>query len=205
MTRIAITAIALAFAVPAYAQQLQPQPAPGQDMPPPAGAQPAPVQPNVTIVPPTDQPAGQAQAPAATEAPGEKMAAAGDRFLQAQKPDHYLATRLSGRDVYNAAGQSIGNLNDILIDQDGNVVAVIVGVGGFLGLGQKDVAVDFEFVKASGGFSGERLVMGMTEEELRNAPAFERLERGARTAETPAAGSDAPGGASGTGTGTRTQ
>lgn len=201
MTRIAITAIALAFAVPAYAQQLQLQPAPGQDMPPPAGAQPAPTQPNVTIIPP----AGQTQAPATAEAPGEKMAAAGERFLQAQKPDHHLATRLSGRDVYNAAGQSIGNLNDILIDQDGNVVAVIVGVGGFLGLGQKDVAVDFEFVKASGGFSGERLVMGMTEEELRNAPTFERLERGARTAETPAAGSDAPGGASGAGTGTRTQ
>jgi sporulation protein YlmC with PRC-barrel domain len=198
MKRIAVTAIALAFAIPAYAQQLSPQPAPGQDIQqPPAGAP----------MPPAEQmqtqpPAGQAEAPVVTTTPTDT--ASGERFLQAQDQSHYLATRLTGRDVHNAAGQSIGNLNDLLIDKEGNIVAVIVGVGGFLGLGQKDVAVNWEFVQASGGLSGDRLVMGMTEDELRAAPAFERLDRQARTAETPAAGGQTAGGGDGT-AGTRTQ
>ncbi|CAD7031541.1 photosystem reaction center subunit H [Pseudorhizobium endolithicum] len=49
---------------------------------------------------------------------------------------------LDGKAVFGADGENIGSISDVLVSQDGSVNAVIVGVGGFLGLGQKDVAVD---------------------------------------------------------------
>jgi sporulation protein YlmC with PRC-barrel domain len=49
---------------------------------------------------------------------------------------------LQGKPVYGADGQSIGDISDVLISKDGSMNAVIIGVGGFLGIGEKNVAVD---------------------------------------------------------------
>jgi hypothetical protein len=76
--------------------------------------------------------------------------------------------------VYNAAGKSIGELKDVLIDKDGKVTALIIGVGGFLGLGEKNVAVNYGELQKSGGITPDRITLGMSEEDLRNAPKFER-------------------------------
>jgi hypothetical protein len=61
-----------------------------------------------------------------------------------------------------------------LIDRDGKVVAVVVGVGGFLGLGEKNVAVDFNYLEKNGGISPNRIVLNMSEQDLRTAPDFHR-------------------------------
>jgi sporulation protein YlmC with PRC-barrel domain len=53
-------------------------------------------------------------------------------------------------DVYDQKDNKIGDVNDILLDKDGRVSAVIVGVGGFLGIGEKDVAVSFDALKNQG-------------------------------------------------------
>ena len=76
--------------------------------------------------------------------------------------------------MYNAAGKSIGELKDVLIDKDGKVSALVVGVGGFLGLGEKNVAVDYDYLQKNGGITPNRITLGMSEEDLRNAPKFER-------------------------------
>jgi sporulation protein YlmC with PRC-barrel domain len=55
-----------------------------------------------------------------------------------------LGSDLRGTRVYGANDENIGSINDVLVDRQGQLVAVIVGVGGFLGIGQKDVAVPFQ-------------------------------------------------------------
>jgi len=88
-----------------------------------------------------------------------------------------LASNLIGSAVYGSASQDadmIGDINDIVITPEGQVASVIVGVGGFLGVGAKDVAVQYntvEWVERD----GERwLVANMTREQLEAAPSFDR-------------------------------
>jgi len=53
----------------------------------------------------------------------------------------WRSTKLIGLDIYNRADEKIGDINEILLDKDGRVKAVVIGVGGFLGMGEHDVAV----------------------------------------------------------------
>src|SRR5580704_18231600 len=53
------------------------------------------------------------------------------------------------QDVYDQSNNKIGQVADVLVGQDGQVNALIIGVGGFLGAGEKDVAVSFNTVKAT--------------------------------------------------------
>ena len=54
-----------------------------------------------------------------------------------------MASKLIGTTVVSANNESIGDVNDVILDRNGQVMAVVVGVGGFLGIGEKDVAVPF--------------------------------------------------------------
>jgi sporulation protein YlmC with PRC-barrel domain len=64
-------------------------------------------------------------------------------FVNAQQQSDWLASALIGRTVTNAQGETLGDINDLIIDEQGTVVAVIIGVGGFLGVGEKDVGVRY--------------------------------------------------------------
>ncbi len=87
-----------------------------------------------------------------------------------------LGTRLIGQPVYSAAGddaEEIGNIDDIVFDENGQIKAVVIAVGGFLGIGEKAVAVDFqqlEFTLAAD--NTERWVLPTTAEALTAAPDF---------------------------------
>ena len=59
----------------------------------------------------------------------------------------WRATKIAGLNVYNNNNESIGTINDLLIDKSGNTKAVVIGVGGFLGLGEHLVAVPYDKVK----------------------------------------------------------
>lgn len=88
-----------------------------------------------------------------------------------------LATSLIGKSLYNGASgeaEAIGEVNDVVLSQTGDAEAVVVGVGGFLGIGEKDVAIDFERISWVER-DGERwLTISATQEELETAPAFDR-------------------------------
>jgi sporulation protein YlmC with PRC-barrel domain len=58
-------------------------------------------------------------------------------------------TNFYKQNVYDPSDNKIGGVDDPLIDKEGRVTAVIIGVGGFLGMGEKDVAVPFSSVRAS--------------------------------------------------------
>src|SRR5690606_4201735 len=87
-----------------------------------------------------------------------------------------LGSRLMGQPVYSSTGddaEQIGTINDIVFSAEGEITAVVIGVGGFLGIGEKSVAVDFqslEFTLAAD--NTERWVLPTTAEALTNAPDF---------------------------------
>ena len=91
--------------------------------------------------------------------------------------DGHLATQIIGESVYNGTGedaQNVGDINDIVIGADGNIEAVVVGVGGFLGIGEKDVAVDFAQLEWAERDGDRWLVAPMTKEQLETQAAFDR-------------------------------
>src|SRR4249920_2354102 len=63
------------------------------------------------------------------------------------KVGEWRASKLAGVNVYNEANEKIGDINDVILDKSGKVANVIIGVGGFLGMGEHDVAVAFDQLK----------------------------------------------------------
>src|SRR3954466_5656605 len=86
----------------------------------------------------TAQPADRA-APAATASP-----ASSDKMMMKGK---WRASKLMGLDVYNEANEKLGDVNELILDKDGKVSAVVIGVGGFLGMGEHDIAVSMDKLK----------------------------------------------------------
>ena len=61
----------------------------------------------------------------------------------------WRASKLDGVNVYNNANEKVGDISDVLLDQSGRVEAIVIGVGGFLGLGERNVAVPFDQIRWS--------------------------------------------------------
>jgi sporulation protein YlmC with PRC-barrel domain len=80
---------------------------------------------------------------------GASSAATSGKFLSEEKPNQWRASKLVGVDVYGPNREKVGDINEVLIDRNGKAEAVVIGVGGFLGIGEKDVAVPFEQVRWS--------------------------------------------------------
>ena len=82
---------------------------------------------------------------AQTQAP---TAPAGSGQVMTQMPQDLMrGSKLMGIDVYGADNQKIGDIDEVLLDRQGKIQGLVVGVGGFLGIGQKDVAIPFEQVQ----------------------------------------------------------
>lgn len=96
-------------------------------------------------------------------------------FVQKQGTDQWLFSKFKGTDVIGTDDKKIGDVSDVLFDKDKKILAYIVGVGGFLGIGQKDVAIDPASFQAVPGKDQNdfKLRLAMTKDELKAAPAFE--------------------------------
>ena len=66
------------------------------------------------------------------------------KYITRQAPTDWTAEALIGRTVENANGDNLGEINNVIINEKGDVVAVVIGVGGFLGIGEKNVGVSFD-------------------------------------------------------------
>ena len=66
------------------------------------------------------------------------------KYVTRQTPTDWTAEALIGRTVENANGDNLGEINNVIINEKGDVVAVVIGVGGFLGIGEKNVGVPFD-------------------------------------------------------------
>jgi sporulation protein YlmC with PRC-barrel domain len=74
--------------------------------------------------------------------------------------------------VYDTRDNKIGDVNDLLLDKSGKINAVIIGVGGFLGVGEKNVAVPFSSLKVAKKNGSRYLVLETTKEALQTAPGY---------------------------------
>ena len=143
--------------------------------------QPAAVQDNTTGGASADQAAPMAPLQN-TEATQDKGAATTDTAagedkgsLQPEKPT--LATAFIGRSVYTGEdpnAENIGDVNDLIIDDNGEITQAVIGVGGFLGIGEKDVAVPFDDLQVVERDGDIRLIYSASKEQLENAEAFDR-------------------------------
>ena len=87
------------------------------------------------------------------------------------------ASDFIGKTVYAQDGTSIGEVNDFFVTNDGKVQAVVVGVGGFLGIGEKNVAVSMPSIQMQPDGDNIKLVINATKEELTDAPTYDRDKR----------------------------
>jgi sporulation protein YlmC with PRC-barrel domain len=93
-------------------------------------------------------------------------------FYNVQAAD-MRATKLIGRDVYNLANENIGEVQDLIIDNGKTVKAVVISVGGFLGIGDRNVAVEPGAVVLTEQSDGNaRVVINTNKDDLKSAPAF---------------------------------
>nr|WP_321458274.1 PRC-barrel domain-containing protein [uncultured Cohaesibacter sp.] len=95
-------------------------------------------------------------------------------------PDQMLASDLIGKTVYSSVKDVdgvrtiIGDINDIVLNDSGSVEAAVIGVGGVVGIGEKDIAVDFNRLQWMTWDKERHLVMASTITELEQAPEFNR-------------------------------
>jgi sporulation protein YlmC with PRC-barrel domain len=159
---LAATAMSIVLSAPALAQQ---EPSAPKTQPMPAE---------------TPQAAeGQTEAQTPTMEPGEQQAARSDvageegTFIAQQEGAQVLAAELMNVSVLDAEGNDIGDIEDLLVDPQGGVDGVVVSVGGFLGVGAKDVAVPWSAVQHS---PEEQVVkLDVSRADLEAAPDFMTL------------------------------
>ncbi|HEX7110390.1 MAG TPA: PRC-barrel domain-containing protein [Aestuariivirga sp.] len=130
---------------------------------------------------PAGDPATQPPAvvlPGATAAPDtvakENPPAPVDGQIILQDKATFLASAIIGGNVYSPSNESVGDVNDLVIKPTGEIDAVVVGVGGFIGIGEKNVAIALDrfTIEPTEDLASTKLVLNATKEELEAAPAF---------------------------------
>jgi sporulation protein YlmC with PRC-barrel domain len=154
---LSTTAVVLALSAPAWAQTTTDQPT---TTPPPAteGAEPEAVEP-----------------------------AAGEAIIPEQTETQLTAEDLMGIPVVGSGDEEIGKVEDLIFDEQEKITGVVVGVGGFLGIGKKEVGLDWDQAKLEENqdSGSKRIVISMTKADLEAAPDFKTTEE--RKAEEEAA------------------
>ncbi len=100
-------------------------------------------------------------------------------FIQKQTANDWRGSKLIGSSVYGPDDKSIGDVNDVLIAGDGQVKAVVVGVGGFLGVGEKNVALPLDalsITRKPNSNAIDKVTVSYTKDELMKAPKFAYFE-----------------------------
>src|SRR4051812_12907544 len=82
-----------------------------------------------------------------TNAADTKQSSDTKAALTEMRPGQWRATKLTGVNVYDNNKNKIGDVSELIVNRDGKIEAVVVGVGGFLGMGQHDVAIPFQQVQ----------------------------------------------------------
>jgi sporulation protein YlmC with PRC-barrel domain len=100
-------------------------------------------------------------------APSEQATA-----LTSLPPDASTVTNWYRQNVYNPSEEKIGEISDVLVEKDGRIGAFIVSVGGFLGMGEKHVAVPFHAVRATQRDGKWWLTMNATKDALKTAAGY---------------------------------
>lgn len=151
LSAIAMPAALAVGAATAFAQATPPAPSPS-----PSVTDPAP-----------------APSPSADAGPSTKAEKTAGTFSANQAADEWRSSKLVGLTVYNKANEKVGDINDLILGPDGKIANAVIGVGGFLGMGEKLVAVAFSDLQLNRDADGSmRVTINSTKEALESAPDF---------------------------------
>jgi hypothetical protein len=160
------------------AQDAKPAPADGDNN---AAAQPAAPGPPATAAPSEAPPQATPAAPAekASEKPPET--AAPPAAAQPEQPpvlpvasvlDKHLIIGILGKDVKSAKGEDMGRIVDVIVDRSGQTRAAIIDFGGFLGVGSRRIAVDWNALHFEPQQKGDQVTLDLTRDQVRAAPEY---------------------------------
>jgi hypothetical protein len=135
---------------------------------------------------PSASPTPPAQTDTTNKADSAAATTQSPKFIASQGSDQMVSSKFKGTDVLGPDNAHIGDVSDLLFTKDGQIKAYIVGVGGFLGIGEKNVAIDpsaFQPVADSNANDPNdmKLKVTWTKDQLKNAPSFEYYKAPART------------------------
>jgi sporulation protein YlmC with PRC-barrel domain len=115
------------------------------------------------------------------QTPAPRQTGAAVHTLSSIPSDSVTVTHWYKQSVYDPNDAKIGEIMDVLVDRNGKATALVVGVGGFLGLGEKDVAVPFDAVEVTTKNNNKYyLVLNATKDSLKSAKGF-KYDRNAMT------------------------
>jgi hypothetical protein len=98
------------------------------------------------------------------------------QFIERQKPAEVLATDFLGTPVLTKDDQKIGDIANLVFDENGHVELAVIGMGGFLGVGQKIVAVPFDSLKLETRNGKPAMIVDASQDQLKAAPTYETLD-----------------------------
>ena len=112
--------------------------------------------------------------PAVAEPNNAANAPKGDKMTTGE----ISASELLNENIVNAANESVGDVNDVILDANGKVASIVVGVGGFLGMGEKYVALSFDQLSfARDNDNGLVVSTNATKQSLQAAPAYVKPDK----------------------------
>ena len=126
-------------------------------------------------VPPAIPGTGAAPAEAPAPSAGTTAGAPAPKPIPEQAEHQVRAQSLLGVDVSNGQ-DTIGEVSDLVVTEDGRVEAIVVGVGGFLGIGEKPVALAWDSVKLTEQDGSRVILVSATREQLEGMPTYKTLE-----------------------------
>ncbi|SFK85793.1 PRC-barrel domain-containing protein [Methylocapsa palsarum] len=99
-------------------------------------------------------------------------------FLKTLPRDALLVSNVHTHNIYDPDEKKVGKVEDLLLDRSGKVEAVIISVGGFLGVGEKEVAVPFQAIKSTEKEGKTWLTIVTTKDALKSAPgvSFDKIK-----------------------------
>jgi sporulation protein YlmC with PRC-barrel domain len=99
-------------------------------------------------------------------------------FIVTQPTNEWLVRVFIGAKVQNTSGEIVGDVNDLIFDKSGRIGTVVLGVGGILGVGEKNVAIPFSALTFSVNQSGARVItVPLSADALKQAPVFAATEK----------------------------
>jgi PRC-barrel domain len=142
----------------------------------------------------------QSTAPKDQSTVKESTSASETKFVPSQSAEQWVFTKFKGSEVIGPDNASIGSVSDLLFDRTGKIIGVVVGVGGFLGIGTKNVAIDMSAFNVMPADTGNKdnaptgnandptmvkLKVAWTKDQLKEAPDFQYYKPPVRTGGTP--------------------
>ena len=93
-------------------------------------------------------------------------------YLNAIPVNATQAGDLTGAKIQTHSGEEVGSVKELIIDETGQVIAILVNIGGFLGMGEKEVAIGWSHITLSGTPEERVLLIDVSSDELKEAPEY---------------------------------